>query len=95
GCIVADSARVLVLREADYPPVFYLPFEDIDRALLHRSETTSHCPYKGHASYFSVVLPDGKEVADALWTYERPYEAVAEIAGHAAFYPDRVRISSI
>lgn len=94
GRTVADSSKVLVLREASYPPVHYVPLDDVDRALLRRSSTTSHCPYKGDASYYSIVLPDGGEVTDAVWTYEHPYPAVAEIAGYVAFYPDRVEITS-
>ena len=51
-----------------------------------------YCPYKGEASYYSVTTPDGK-LENVLWTYTEPYEAVAEIAGHAAFYTDRVQVS--
>jgi len=95
GQVVAESSNVLVLREASYPAVYYVPLEDVDRALLRRSNTTSHCPYKGDASYYSIVVPHGREVTDAIWAYENPYPAVAEIAGHVAFYPDRVTISSV
>ncbi len=93
GRTVAESSKVLVLREASHPPVYYVPLEDVDPELLRRSETTSHCPYKGDAAYYSVVIPNGREVPDALWAYEDPYPAVAEIAGHVAFYPDRATIS--
>ena len=60
--------------------------------MLRRSESATYCPYKGDASYYSVVSADG-ELVDAVWTYQQPYPAVAEIAGHVAFYPNRVQIS--
>jgi uncharacterized protein (DUF427 family) len=89
GRVVADSRAALVLREASYPPVFYIPREDADMTLLWRSETASYCPYKGDCAYFSI--PDGGgRSADAAWSYETPYPAVDAIAGHLAFYPNRV-----
>ncbi len=92
GLPLASSRRAVTLREAAYPPVQYLPLEDIDTSLLRRSATTTYCPYKGDCSYFDVVLPDGSELADVAWTYERPYPAVGRIAGHLAFYTDKVEV---
>ncbi len=89
GRVVADSDRALVLREADYPPVYYLPREDTDATQLERTEHSSYCPYKGQASYYSIPAGGAKSV-NAIWSYEQPYPAVAEIKGHLAFYPDRV-----
>jgi uncharacterized protein (DUF427 family) len=89
--VIADTAAALTLREADYPPVQYLPLSDVDPAVLRRTDTTTYCPYKGDASYYSLLVDDA-ELADAVWTYETPYPAVARIAGHVAFYPDRVRV---
>ena len=90
---VADTVKALVLREANYPPVQYIPRKDVDMSALVRSETTSYCPYKGQASYFSIPSGGGRSV-DAVWTYDVPHEAVVEIKDHLAFYPDRVeRIS--
>lgn len=91
GKVVADSARALDLKEATYPVVRYIPRADADLFFFERSERTSHCPYKGDANYFSLV-DGGARVDDAVWTYERPGEAVAAIAGHVAFYPDKVAI---
>ena len=93
GRVVADTRQALTLREADYPPVHYIPMADVDSALLERSETTTYCPYKGDASYYSVQPAGGDEVGDAIWTYQDPYPAVAEIAGHVAFYADRAEIT--
>jgi uncharacterized protein (DUF427 family) len=89
GEVIADTANALTLREASYPPVYYIPREDIVMAHLERSPTASYCPYKGEASYYSGRI-DGRELADVAWSYETPYPSVAEIAGHLAFYPDRV-----
>jgi uncharacterized protein (DUF427 family) len=90
---VAETDRALSLAEASYPVAQYIPLADVDQGMLHRSSTESYCPYKGDASYYSVGLPDGTAEADVIWTYEQPYDAVREIAGHVAFYPSRVVIS--
>lgn len=89
GRAVADSQRALALHETNYPPVLYIPREDADMALLERSTHRTHCPHKGDASYYTIQV--GERVAEnAIWSYEQPYSALAEIAGRLAFYPDRV-----
>jgi uncharacterized protein (DUF427 family) len=89
GRVVADTRAALTLRESDYPPVLYIPRADVDMSLLERTENTSHCPYKGDASYFSI--PSGGERAtNAVWSYETPYDAAVAIKEYVAFYPDRV-----
>jgi uncharacterized protein (DUF427 family) len=89
GRVVADTARALLLREASYKPVYYIPREDAEMALLERTNHTTTCPYKGGASYYSIRV--GERVAEnAIWSYETPYPAMAEIAGRLAFYPSRV-----
>ncbi|OUL68259.1 DUF427 domain-containing protein [Paraburkholderia hospita] len=89
GHIIADTRNALTLREANYPPVFYIPRKDVDIALLERTEHSTYCPYKGDAAYFSI--PSGDERAiNAIWTYESPYPAVEPIREHLAFYSDRV-----
>ena len=88
--IVADTTRALTLREANYPPVQYIPLDDVDQALLTASTTQTYCPYKGDASYYSITADGGRP--DAVWSYREPYDAVADIAGHVAFYPDKVDI---
>ncbi|HXB84302.1 MAG TPA: DUF427 domain-containing protein [Candidatus Acidoferrum sp.] len=89
GRVVADTTRALTLRESDYPPVLYVPRDDVDMSLLERSDNQSYCPYKGDAAYYSIALGGGRG-ENAVWTYEAPYDAVAEIKEHLAFYPDRV-----
>ncbi|WP_342242413.1 DUF427 domain-containing protein [Ensifer sp. OTU672] len=89
GRVVADTRNALALREASYPPVQYIPREDVDMSLLERTDHASHCPYKGDASYYSI--PSGGERSrNAVWSYEKPHEAVADIRDRLAFYPDRV-----
>lgn len=92
GRTVAETTRALTLREAAYPPVHYVPLDDVDPALLEATDHATYCPYKGEAGYYSLVV--GAERAEnAVWTYAAPYDAVAEIAGHVAFYPDQVEIT--
>ena len=89
GEIIAESARTLRLEEAGYPPVYYLPREDADMSLLVRTTHYTYCPYKGDCSYYSISI-GGEKSEYAVWTYEKPYEAVASIKDHLAFYPTRV-----
>jgi uncharacterized protein (DUF427 family) len=86
GKVIADTRRALALQEASYPLVYYIPREDADMDALERTDHASYCPYKGEASYYSVQGGS----ANAVWSYEAPYDAVAEIRDHLAFYPDRV-----
>jgi len=86
---IVDSRRALLLREANYPAVLYIPREDADMSQLVRSERATYCPYKGDCSYYSITA-GGQKSINAVWTYEKPYGAVAQIEGHVAFYPDRV-----
>ena len=89
GKVIADTAHALTLREASYSPVHYVPRKDVDMAALERTQHSTYCPYKGDASYYSIPA-GGERSVNAIWTYEAPYEAVAEIRDHVAFYPDRV-----
>lgn len=89
GHTIADSTRALTLNEAGYKPVHYIPREDADMSRLRRTAHASHCPYKGDASYFTIQT-DGRSAENAVWSYQRPYPAMAEIAGHLAFYANCV-----
>ena len=89
GKVVADTRRALTLQESTYPAVQYIPIDDVDRSLLERTATATYCPFKGDASYYSIPV-GGERSVDAIWVYETPYPAVAEIKDHVAFYPDRV-----
>lgn len=89
GRVVADTRRALSLAEASYPPVMYIPREDVDQPMLERTDHKTHCPYKGEASYYSIRTDD-RVAHNAVWTYEQPLPAVVAIAGYVAFYPNRV-----
>jgi uncharacterized protein (DUF427 family) len=89
GVVIAESQNALELREADYPAVAYIPRSDVSMERLLASDHSSHCPYKGDASYFSLAA-DGAHAENAVWSYQDPYPAMAEIKDHVAFYSDRV-----
>jgi uncharacterized protein (DUF427 family) len=89
GKVIAETTRALALREADYPTVLYIPRADADMTALQPSDHRSHCPYKGDARYFTIAA-GGRTAENAVWSYEQPFPAMAEIAGHLAFYPTRV-----
>jgi uncharacterized protein (DUF427 family) len=89
GRRIAETRRALALREATYPAVHYIPREDVDMSALQRTDHVTYCPYKGECSYYSIPS-GGDRAANAVWSYETPYPAVATISGHLAFYPDRV-----
>jgi uncharacterized protein (DUF427 family) len=88
GRIVAESAHALRLEEKGIP-VYYLPRTDADMSLLLRTTNYTYCPYKGDCTYYSIPI-GGSKSEYAVWTYEKPYEAVAAIKEHLAFYPSRV-----
>ncbi len=92
GRQIADTTRALTLQESTYPAVQYVPLADVDPAVLERTDHATYCPFKGDAGYYSLVV-DGERADNAVWTYDAPYDAVAEIAGHVAFYPDQVEIN--
>ncbi|HMA50425.1 MAG TPA: DUF427 domain-containing protein [Magnetospirillaceae bacterium] len=91
GTVLADTIDALTLQEANYPPVQYIPRRDVAMERLSRTDHATYCPYKGDASYYSI--PEGGErTVNAVWSYETPHEAMAEIKDHLAFYPDRVMV---
>jgi len=86
---IADTRNALALQEATYPVVHYIPRQDVDMSLLEQTDHTTYCPYKGDCSYYSIPL-GGTRAVNAVWSYEAPYGAVAQIKDYVAFYPDRV-----
>ncbi len=91
GHIIADSAGALSLQEHVYPPVLYIPRDDVEMMFLERTDSHTTCPYKGEASYYSLAA-DGEVEENAVWCYEAPKPQVAPIKDHLAFYPDKVEI---
>lgn len=94
GAVIADTTRALTLKEANYPAVQYIPREDADQTRLVRTDRVTHCPYKGDANYFSITA-SGQTLENSVWTYETPFPAMRDIAGHLAFYPDKVTIEEL
>lgn len=92
GEVVAETDAALTLQESTYPAVQYVPLADVSPSALTRSDTTTYCPYKGEANYYHLTAA-GTTVDDAIWTYEQPYAAVAQIAGHVAFYATKADVT--
>jgi len=89
GRVIADTRKALTLREAAYPPVQYIPIEDVDFSQLERTDHVTYCPYKGDCNYYSIPA-GGEKSVNAVWSYEDPFPAMELIRGHVAFYPERV-----
>lgn len=89
GQTIADTTRALRLQEASYPAVLYIPRADARMDLFTKTNNSTHCPYKGDASYFSISA-NGKAAENAVWSYETPFPAMSDIKEYLAFYPNRV-----
>lgn len=94
GHVIADSNDALILQEANLGPVVYFPREEVAMEYMSRSDHSTHCPYKGDATYYSMMI-DGQWAENAIWSYERPYDAVGQISGRIAFYPDKVEVYEV
>ena len=92
--VIADTNDALDLQESTYPVVHYIPRSAVQMDRLVKTDRSTHCPYKGDASYFSIVAKDGTRVENAVWSYETPFPAMREIKGYLAFYPNKVEISA-
>lgn len=91
GEVVADTARALRVLESGHAPVLYVPRADVRDECLAPSDHQTYCPFKGRASYWSLQA-GGQRAENALWGYEDPYDEVRALAGHVAFYPERVDV---
>lgn len=94
GHVIADSADALILKEAAYPPVVYFPRADVEMSFMGRTDRSTHCPYKGDASYYTLQM-DGRIADNVAWSYEHPYEGMETIGERIAFYADRVEVYEI
>jgi uncharacterized protein (DUF427 family) len=94
GTVIAETTHALILKEASYPAVQYIPRADAKMDLLSRSDRVTHCPYKGDASYYSIEA-GGQKLENSIWTYEAPFPAMTEIKDYLAFYPDKVTIEEV
>jgi uncharacterized protein (DUF427 family) len=89
GEVIADTQDAVRLDEGNYPPVYYIPRKDVKMERFVRTTHSTYCPFKGHASYYSLAS-SGRSAENAVWTYEQPYDEVAVIKERLAFYPDKV-----
>lgn len=94
GAVLAETDQAVDLREGSRAPVIYFPRSAIAMAFLEQSATQTTCPHKGHASYYTIVTKSTR-IEDAGWSYETPKDGMERIAGHIAFYPDRVTIEQL
>ncbi|MEX0351262.1 MAG: DUF427 domain-containing protein [Paracoccaceae bacterium] len=95
GAILGESVNALELSEGDLDPVIYFPREDIAMAFLDATDKQTHCPGKGDANYFSIVNRSSV-TENAVWSYENPIDAVAQIRDHLAFVlSDSVKVEQI
>ncbi|WP_431299346.1 DUF427 domain-containing protein [Tabrizicola sp. BL-A-41-H6] len=92
GTTLGTTDRALELKEGSYPPVLYIPRADIDMSKLEKTTRASTCPWKGAASYYSIHT-DAGVLDNAVWSYESPIGDMTAIAGHLAFYPNKVTLT--
>lgn len=92
--VIADSGHALVLKEAAYKPVVYFPREDVSMEFMSKTDRSTHCPYKGDASYYTVLM-DGRFAENSVWSYEEPFPAMEQIRGCVAFYPDKIEVYEV
>lgn len=86
--VIADTREAIIVEETGHDAIYYLPRKDVKMERLTRTTHSTHCPFKGDASYFTVS--NGRTAENAVWSYEEPYDEVSVIKDRLAFYPDRV-----
>ena len=94
GAVIAESTQALELTEGSYPPVVYFPKSDVAMALLEPTAHSTHCPWKGDASYYSVITKS-TTLDNAAWSYDTPLPDMAEISGHLGFFRDKVTVEKL
>ena len=86
---IVDTTNALILYESRHVPVYYFPRDDVAMERLEATDHSTHCPFKGDANYFSIVV-DGETAENAVWTYETPFDEIAELKDYVALYWNRV-----
>ncbi|MEM6609872.1 MAG: DUF427 domain-containing protein [Pseudomonadota bacterium] len=94
GAVIGESQNALELSEGDYPAVIYFPRDDVAMAFLEKTDTSTHCPWKGDATYYAISTPS-ETLPDAAWSYEAPKDDMSKIKDHIAFYTSRVSVEKL
>ena len=94
GAVLGESKNALELSEGDYPPVIYFPRGDLAMAFFAPTDLTTHCPFKGDASYFTIEAKSGP-IENAAWSYENPKDGMEAIKDHLAFYTTKVAVEQV
>lgn len=89
GETIVDSSNALLMREQNHQPVYYFPQADVSMAQFQRTDHSTHCPFKGDASYWTLTVAD-RALDNVMWSYETPCDEVVAIKGYVAFYRDRL-----
>lgn len=92
--MLGETTKALELAEGQYPPVIYIPRKNLAMVMFEKSDTTSLCPHKGTAVYYSIQTKSAL-IKDAAWSYETPKDGVEDIGGYLAFYPDKVVVEQV
>jgi uncharacterized protein (DUF427 family) len=92
--VIADTAAAVTLKEADLDPVQYFPRKDVETGFMSQTDKRYNCPYKGDATFYSMMI-NGDLQENVAWSYEEPYAAAERIRGMIAFYPDRMQIYEV
>ena len=94
GAVIAESPNALILREDNYPPVYYLPRDEVGMEFLERSDKVTHCPHKGDATHFHVIRKS-TPIENGAWSYETPFSGAAAIKDHIAFCPNEIAVEEL
>lgn len=94
GAVLGETDNAIELTEGDYPSVVYFPRDDIAMAFLDKSDTTSVCPFKGDATYYSIQTKSSL-IKDAGWSYETPKDGLEGITGHLAFFASKATVEQL
>tara|TARA_E500000331_G_scaffold227281_1_gene217555 strand:- start:466 stop:846 length:381 start_codon:yes stop_codon:yes gene_type:complete len=89
GEVIAETSHALVMTESDYSPAYYIPLGDVRLDLMEKTNHSSHCPFKGNASYWTINA-GGQTAENAVWSYEMPFDEVALIRETMSFYTSKV-----
>lgn len=89
GQTIADTQAAIALQEEDYPVAYYVPQADTRMDLMRRTDHSTHCPFKGDASYWSIETAGGS-AENAVWSYETPFDEAEVVKGYVAFYGSKV-----